>query len=273
MKKQNRIFFKVFITSILLVNITFVCNAQTQTAEFSEITNGTWINTYGNIDIKNNFFWDLQVHFRFQENENIPMVGQWAQIYNRHGLGYIFSKKFNSTVGFVHRLNHNLNQSAINQKNTNSEWRIWHQYQFAIPFSRLVVYHRLRLEHRWSKGFDYNSTYFFRNRYRYMFKTKIPINKKKLEEKAIYVAPEVELIMQSGRRVINSPMEDLRLHLSVGYIVNYKLIIASGLMYTTGQDLSDGSYYRQRLLLRMHVYYMLSFQKWKRENLPFNLLN
>lgn len=264
---------QVFTTVLFSVLFVFYSNAQTQTARFSDITSKLWINTYGNIQLKNNFFWDFQTHFRFQEKDNVPMVGQLAQIYNRQGLGYIFSKKFNATLGFVYRLNNNLDDVAINEKNSNSEWRIWHQYQFAIPFPRLIVYHRFRLEHRWSKGFENNSNYFFRNRYRYMINVKIPINKKKLEEKTLYIAPEAELIMQSGRRVVNSPMEDLRLHLSFGYIVNYKLIVASGLMYTTGQELTDGSIYKQSIVLRMHLYYMLSLPKWKKENLPFNLLN
>ncbi len=46
--------------------------------------------------------------------------------------------------------------------------------------------------------------------------------------------------MQSGKKVVDSPMEDLRLHLSFGYIVNPRLTVATGLMYSIGQGLDDG---------------------------------
>lgn len=266
---------KIHIIAAVLcgVLLTGGIKAQAPAAEFRDINSATWLNTYGNIRLSNNLFWDLQTHFRFQEKDNVPFMGQWAQVYNRHGLGYIFSNNFNTTVGFVHRYNNNLDGVAFDESKTNSEWRIWHQYKFAMPFPRLVVYHRLRLEHRWAKGFENDSKYFFRNRYRYMFKLKIPLNKKRLEEKAFYLSPEAELIMQSGSRVVNSPMEDLRLHLSAGYIVNYKLFFAAGLMYAAGQQLNDGTVYKQRIVFRAHLYYTLSLPKWKKQNLPFNLLN
>ncbi len=272
MRKYSKQIFLFFLVVVITSLVTLQGNAQASTAQFSNVESKYWINTYGNIRLKGNFFWDMQTHLRFQEKGNVPLFGQWAQIYNRQGLGYIFSKNFNSTVGFVFRLNNNLDGVESNEQQTVSDWRIWHQYQFAMPFPRFNVYHRLRIEHRWSRGFASDSDYFFRNRYRYMLNVKIPINKRKLEEKTLYVAPEVELIMQSGRRVVNSPFEDLRLHTSVGYILNHRVILASGLMYTMGQELFDGAIYKQGFVLRTRVYYFMDSQKWKKQKLPFSLL-
>ncbi len=241
-------------------------------AQFSEPSSLLWVNTYGNVKLTEKLFFDTQIHFRFQETANVPMVGQWAQFYSRQGLGYVFSKSFNATAGVVFRLNNNVNGVALNELNNTNEYRIWHQYQFAMPMQGLYVYHRIRLEHRWSKGFEKDSEYFFRNRFRYMLNIKIPINNNKLEEKTFYIAPETELIMQSGKVVGGSPLEDLRLHASFGYILNRNLIVASGLMYTFGQDLIDGTQYRQRLILRLHVYYFLDFKKLKKPSLPFEFL-
>jgi len=229
-------------------------------------TTRLWFNSYGNIQLKDNLFWVAQTHIRFQESERLPMFGQLAQVYNRHALNYVFSKKFNLSLGGVLRLNFNPDQQA-NQKSMVPEWRIWHEYQFAMPFPRLMVYHRLRIEHRWSKSFEENSSYIFRNRWRYRLNVKIPLNNTKLVPGTFYVSPEAELIMQSGNPVVSSPMEDLRLHTSFGYIHSPRLILATGLMYSTGQQLTDGAVYNQKWTLRLHAYFFLDMRK-NRNALP-----
>ncbi|MDX1628580.1 MAG: DUF2490 domain-containing protein, partial [Fulvivirga sp.] len=214
-----------------------------------------WINTYGNIRLSKRLFWIAQTHFRFQEKGNTPFFGQQAQIYNRHAIGYLFSKSFNVALGGVLRINYNTKPTSTEQKNRVPEWRIWHEYNFVMPLARLMVYHRIRIEHRWSKGFDTDSEYIFRNRWRYMLKLKMPINKPKLGSNTFYISPEAELIMQSGKPVIDSPMEDLRLHTSFGYILNPRLTFAAGMMYSQGQELADGAFYKQKWTMRFHIYF------------------
>lgn len=259
-----------FLVLVLLLS-AFWTNALSQ-AQFTNSTSLFWLNTYGNININDKLFVDNQFHFRFREKHNFPMLGQFAQIYARQGLGYIFSKNINATFGTVFRLNNNPNRMANGEVNTTSEFRLWHQYQFAMPLDRVYVYHRLRIEHRWSKGFDLDSEYVYRNRYRYRFNLKIPLNSNVLKEKTFYLAPETEVILQSGKVVGGSPLEDLRLIMAMGYIANRNLIFASSFMHTFGQDLAESSTYNQRFALRFHLYYFLDFENLKRSNLPFNFL-
>lgn len=232
-------------------------------SQFKKPTSRLWINTYGNIRITDKLFWVAQTHFRFQESNRLELAGQIAQVYNRHAISYLFSKKFNVSLGGVLRVNFNTDDILEDEQASVPEWRIWHEYLFAVPLSRLMVYHRIRIEHRWSKGFKETSSYIFRNRWRYMASVKIPINKPKLQPKAFYIAPEAELIMQSGRAVINSPMEDLRLHTSFGYIIKPQLTVATGFMYSLGQELDDGSFYGQKLTWRLHVYFAPDFRKFE----------
>ncbi len=221
-----------------------------------------WFNTYGNIRLSNRIFWIAQTHFRFQETADTKFAGQIAQIYNRHALSYLFSKSFNVSLGGVLRINYNTNPESAGQ-NSVPEWRIWHQYKFAMPISRVMIYHRLRIEHRWSKGFSEDSEYIFRNRWRYMFRVRIPLNKPKLGPETFYIAPEAEIIMQSGKAVVDSPMEDLRLHTSLGYIINPRLTVATGFMYSIGQELADGAFYKQKYALRLHLYFSPDLRKVK----------
>lgn len=238
---------------------------------YKEPVGRLWLNTYGNIRISKRLFWDAQTHFRFQETENTPFFGQVAQVYNRHAIGYIHSKYFNMSLGGVLRLNFNTNEPSLD-RNLVPEWRIWYQGEFAQPLETMMIYHRIRLEHRWTQGFAENSTYNFRNRYRYMFRMKIPLNDDKLQPKTLYISPEAELIMQSGKSVVASPMEDLRLTTTLGYILTPRLTVAGGLMYSQGQELSNGGLYRQGWTMRFHVYFSPDFRK-VRNKLPEIHLN
>ncbi len=235
-------------------------------AKFKDPKSKLWINTYGNIRISKRLFWVAQTHFRLQETETTPFVGQVAQVYNRHAIGYIYNKKFNASLGGVLRLNFNTDPLSEG-KNLVPEFRIWHQYQFAVPVWSAMIYHRLRLEHRWSKGFNETSDYIYRNRWRYMFRVKQPLNSKKLKTKTLYIAPEMEVIMQSGKAVVASPMEDLRLTTTMGYILTPRLTLAAGLMYSTGQTLENGGNYKQAYTIRVHAYFSPDIRK-VRNKLP-----
>lgn len=232
-------------------------------AKFKEPLTLMWVNTYGNMRLTDRLFWVAQTHFRFQQTDNTPFAGQVAQVYNRHALSYLFSKRFITSFGGVLRVNFNTDEVYEDERRTVPEWRIWHEYQFSLPLSRLMIYHRIRLEHRWTQGFENNSSYIFRNRWRYMLSMKIPINKPKLGPHAFYIAPESEIIMQSGKSVVDSPLEDLRLHTSFGYIINPRLTIATGIMYSIGQELTDGALYKQKFTWRLHVYFSPDFRKIK----------
>lgn len=223
-------------------------------SQIEEPVTQLWLNTYGNIRLSNRLFWIAQTHFRFSETNTQPFAGQVAQIYNRHAISYLFNKNFVASLGGVLRINFDTSDE-VHDNTAVPEWRIWHQYKFAMPLSGVMVYHRLRIEHRWSKGFNDDSEYIFRNRWRYMIRVRVPINKPYLSPETFYISPEAELIMQSGKAVVDSPMEDLRLHTSFGYILNPRLTLATGLMYSMGQELADGAFYKTKWTLRFHVYF------------------
>ncbi|MCM5664106.1 DUF2490 domain-containing protein [Galbibacter mesophilus] len=251
---------------------SYMANAQEdpqvlpEESEFKPAITKYWLNTYGNIRISKRMFWVAQTHFRFEETEDTPFVGQLGQIYNRHAIGYIVSKKFDVALGGVVRFNFNTDPDS-DGKTMVPEWRIWQQYRFAMPVSRLMFYHRIRIENRWSKGFEEGDDYIYRTRWRYMFRVKIPVNRPKLEPKAFYIGPEAEVIMQSGKEVVDSPLEDLRLHTSFGYILTPRLTVAAGIMYNFGQNLDNGGIYKQGWTIRTHLYFSPDFRK-VRNKLP-----
>ena len=259
--------FYTYLIFVILFNcIAFNVSAQEEATEsiFKEPKTKLWVNTYGNVRISKRLFWVAQTHFRFQETKSTPYLGQVGQLYNRHAIGYIYSKYFNVSLGGVLRLNFNTDEDPpATDENLVPEWRIWHQYMFAQPISTLMFYHRIRVEHRWTRSFQENSTFIFRNRWRYMFKAKVPLNSDKFKPKTFYVSPEAEIILQSGKQVVGSVMEDLRLHTSFGYILSPRMTLATGIMYSQGQSLSNAAEFNQNWTLRFHLYFSPDFRKVK----------
>lgn len=222
-----------------------------------------WLGTYGKFRIGEKLYWDAQFHYRTNEFDGTAYVGRLAQIYNRHGLSYYFTPNFSATLGPVLRLNFNQNPGDPNFTSLRLEPRIWHEYLFSMPFSRFVVYHRLRFEHRWSRGNRVDADWIYRDRWRYKFFMNIPLNNTQMQPGTWYFTPDFEIIMQSGSPVIDSPLEDLRINPTIGYIVNPRVKYTASFMYTTGQQLNNGAEFNSRWVARLNVYISLDFRKFQ----------
>ncbi|GAA0760361.1 hypothetical protein GCM10009433_19420 [Psychroflexus lacisalsi] len=221
----------------------------------------TWINSYGTFRLSEKWFWHGELHYRMRENDSRNFIGDVAQVYNRHGIQYIPNKSFKFTLGGVLRVDFG-DQSGDAFEKIRLEPRIWHEYQWIMPYERFRIYHRIRIEHRWKKSFQKGSEYVFGNRWRYKFMMKIPLNKPKLQPGAFYFNPDVELIMQSGKSIVDNPIEDLRFYPGIGYIASPRVSYSANMMYTTGQSGIDGGIYRERWIFKFNVYINLDLRKF-----------
>ncbi len=220
-----------------------------------------WMGFYGKFRLSEKFFWDAQFHYRRVNDANTRYIGRMGQIYNRHALNYLVNKNFSMSLGPVLRLNFSPEPENPEFEKIVPEPRIWHEYLFAMPFPRFMAYHRIRIEHRWSRSNRVGSEWIFRNRYRYKFYMYIPLNNTQLIPGTFYFTPDVEVILQSGKPIIDSPLEDVRLNPSIGYIANPRTKYTIGMMYTTGQSIDEGYNFNSRWVLRMSVYLSLDFRK------------
>ncbi|WKV12117.1 DUF2490 domain-containing protein [Marivirga harenae] len=247
---------------IIFLSSCFHINAQELEPEFEAMGTNLWLSSYNKFRIGDKLYWAGEMHYRRIGSSTTPYVDRMAQIYNRHGLNYVVSPNFNFTVGGVFRLNFTPQPSNPEYDPLYVEPRIWHQYLFVLPFPRFMLYNRIRIEHRWKRGSRTTQDEFkFGNRWRYNFYMKIPINNDQLKPGTFYVSPSMELIMQSGKNVVGSFVEDLRLYGNVGYIASPRVSSSLGLMYTTGQNLNDPTLYRRRLIVRLSTYISLDFRK------------
>jgi hypothetical protein len=273
---------KVPINYIVLTLLLFFIGAGTvssqtpdynipQQAIFEEMGTNLWVGSYNKFRFAERWLWDAQHHYRRAGYNGVPYVGRMSQFYNRHAVTYIVDKSFNVTAGGVLRLNFTPEPGNPDFNKITYEPRFWHEYMFIMPYPKFMLYHRIRIEHRWSQANLKGADWVYRNRWRYKIFAFIPINKPRLEPGAWYFIPDVEIIMQSGRAVVDSPLEDLRIYPQIGYIVNPRLKIGGGPMYTTGQRLSGGFTYRQRMILRVNAYVSLDFRKFEKKLPDINL--
>lgn len=253
--------------ALLTLFLASICNGgsgwaqdRPSNAQIAAPVTSLWLGNYLNARLSDKLFWAGEFHVRTNQSSTTPYVGQMGQIYNRHGIKYLFNKNLSATVGGVLRLDWSPRPGDPELDPLILEPRIWHEYLFAMPFPRFMVYHRIRLEHRWSRTHRPGSDWIFRNRWRYKFFMKIPLNKPKLVPGAVYFSPDIELIMQSGKPVVDSPMEDLRIYPIIGYIINPRIGVSTGMMYTTGQNLDLGANYRSRWVMRFNMYMSLDFR-------------
>jgi hypothetical protein len=251
------IFFLFFASAAILAQ------DQPTNMRFSEPTTFLWLGNYGTFRLSDKFFWTGEFHYRRTQYNDVPFVGRMAQLYNRHGVMWVPTKRFSMTLGGVLRFDFTPEPGNADFEAFVLEPRIWHEYMFVMPFEKFMVYHRLRFEHRWSRRANIGDDYIFRNRYRYKFQMKIPINSDKLMPGTWYLSPDIEIIMQSGKSITSQPLEDLRLFPHVAYIANSRWTYSGGLMWTTGQEFFDSALYRNRWIARLNVYLSLDFRKFE----------
>ncbi|PRD52762.1 DUF2490 domain-containing protein [Sphingobacterium gobiense] len=230
-------------------------------------TTATWNGLYGKFRLGNRLYWDAQFHYRRVSSDDTPLVGRMGQIYNRHALNYQVNDRLAVALGGVLRLNFTPDPGNPAFEDMVLEPRVWHEYLFAMPFNIGMAYHRIRIEHRWNRSNDVGADWIFRNRWRYKFYMNIPLNNRKLIPGTFMFTPDVEIIMQSGKPVIDSPLEDFRVNPSIGYIHSPRLKYSVGMMYTTGQTLGAGYMYTSRWVLRTNIYLSLDFRK-KQSRIP-----
>lgn len=257
---------------ILLTLIVLTSKGQNlPNAEFNELRTNLWVGSYNKFRVAENWIWDAQHHYRRGSYNNVPYVGRMEQFYNRHAITYLYSKSIFITAGAVLRLNYTPQPGNPNFEKVVLEPRFWHEYMFVMPQPRFMLYHRVRIEHRWSRSNAVNADWIYRNRWRYKIYAAIPINKPKLVPGAYYFVPDIEIIMQSGKVVVGSPLEDVRIYPQIGYIVNPRVKVGGGMMYTMGQTLSNASVYNHRWVLRVNCYLSLDFRKFESKLPPTNL--
>lgn len=191
-------------------------------AQFNDDQVGAWYMYFFNTTFKESS-WGVQGDIQYR---NWDMGGDLEQLLIRGGLTYTpKNANIKFTLGYG-----NITKGTFGSDNsTISESRIYQEALIPTKLSnRFNLTHRFRFEQRFNDGQD------FRTRYRYNLFINIPITKKTLETKTIYLALYNEIFI-NGQRNIGSGVRvevfDInRFYSALGYMFSSKMKVQLGLM-------------------------------------------
>ena len=205
------------ITSFLTPNIS---NAQQTNEQI-----GAWYMYFYNTTFKESP-WGIQGDLQYR---NWNLGGDLEQLLIRSGITYQPKKaQIKFTLGYG-----NITTGKIGLSNaTSGEHRIYQEALYPVKFgNRIHTNHRFRYEQRLVEGQD------LRTRYRYNLFINVPLNKKNLEKKAIYLALYNEIFI-NGQREINEGnsveiFDRNRAYAAIGYVIKNGLNVQLGVMNQT----------------------------------------
>lgn len=155
-------------------------------------------------------------------------AGDMEQLMLRSGFTYRPSSAIKLTLGYA-----NITSGAYGESDaTINESRIYQEALIPNKVSeRLLLNHRFRYEQRFVEGQD------FRTRYRYNLFVTIPITKRMMNVKGVYVALYNELFVNGQRNIgdgISVALFDRnRFYGALGYVLTDQLKVQAGMMRQT----------------------------------------
>lgn len=226
-------------------------------------TTEMWNGLYLKFRLTDKIFWYQENHYRRRSSldNRSNFVGRMGQIYNRAGLVYLFNDQFEVTVGPTLVYNYTPNPENPDYLRTTLEPRLWHQWLFTQSISGIKILHQFRFEHRFKRSNLIGAEYKYTNRYRYKFIAYIPLNKPKMENKTLFIAPSNEIFFQTGKYQLEI-FEDNRIYTAIGYTYN-NFMFFGGHMWTYGSTNNPGTYANKHII-RLNIMYTLDFRNRRR---------
>ena len=218
-----------------------------------------WTGFYTKYRLTDRLFYYGEYHIRRKE-----FLKEMGQIYLRFGASYIVNKNFEITGGIVTPFYWAPNPEDPNVDKVVPQFRFWQQFLFIIPFDRIKIYHQIRTEQRWRRPYEKDTDFVLTYRFRYKLLAYYPLNMHKLEKNAIFLSMYEEIFIQAGKSIIYDHLEDNRVFVGLGYILNENIQFQSGYQWTYRHK--DSPFvYENRHMLRFSVYHNLDFYNKKLE--------
>ena len=214
------------ITSFLTPNIS---NAQQTNDQI-----GAWYMYFYNTTFKESP-WGIQGDLQYR---NWNLGGDLEQLLIRSGITYQPKKaQIKFTLGYG-----NITTGMIGSSNvTSGEHRIYQEALYPVKFgNRIYTNHRFRYEQRFVEGQD------LRTRYRYNLFVNVPLNKKTLEKKAIYIALYNEIFINGQRKIGENNSVEIfdrnRAYAAIGYVIKNGFSVQLGIMNQTTDNQSKNQF-------------------------------
>ncbi len=195
---------------------------------------GAWYMYFYNTTFKESP-WGIQGDLQYR---NWNLAGDLEQLLIRSGITYQPKKaQIKFTLGYG-----NITTGMIGSSNvTSGEHRIYQEALYPVKFgNRIYTNHRFRYEQRFVEGQD------LRTRYRYNLFVNVPLNKKTLEKKAIYIALYNEIFINGQRKIGENNSVEIfdrnRAYAAIGYVIKNGLNVQFGIMNQTTDNQSKNQF-------------------------------
>ena len=195
---------------------------------------GAWYMYFYNTTFKESP-WGIQGDLQYR---NWNLAGDLEQLLIRSGITYQPKKaQIKFTLGYG-----NITTGMIGSSNvTSGEHRIYQEALYPVKFgNRIYTNHRFRYEQRFVEGQD------LRTRYRYNLFINVPLNKKTLEKKAIYIALYNEIFINGQRKIGENNSVEIfdrnRAYAAIGYVIKNGLNVQFGIMNQTTDNQSKNQF-------------------------------
>lgn len=206
-----------FSAAAILIAVLLPVFAQSQESNL-----GNWLIYIGNKKVNSNWDWHHEVQYR-----NYNAVGDLEQLLLRTGFGYNLTENNNNILlgyGFIHSQNYPPDSDDKVQVN---EHRVYQQFINKHKLNSVSLQHRFRFEQRFVED-D------FKLRFRYFLAMALPLNKKEMTDKTLYLSAYNELFLNTEANIFDRN----RLYGGLGYKLNSYVRFELGYM---NQFLSDRS--------------------------------
>ncbi|MFM2201205.1 MAG: hypothetical protein RL040_405 [Bacteroidota bacterium] len=179
-----------------------------------------WLMYFGNHRITDR--WGIHTEYQWRRADGFQ---HWQQSLLRLGLDYYAKSgaQFTAGYGWIHSSQYGDQPIA----HSNNEHRIWEQAIVKSKIGRIDLQHRYRLEQRYIENWIKNSEgvfnqngFFFLQRARYRLMLAIPITRKEMSDKTLFLAAYDEFFLGFGKGIAKNVLDQNRLYCALGWRFN-----------------------------------------------------
>ena len=224
----------IYVFTVVALLVPNISNAQETNDEL-----GAWYMYFYNTTLKDSP-WGIQGDLQYR---NWNLGGDLEQLLIRSGITYQpKNTQIKFTLGYG-----NITSGVIgNSDKTSGEHRIYQEALYPVKFgNRIYTNHRFRYEQRFVENQN------LRSRYRYNLFINVPLNKKTLEKKTLYLALYNEIFINGQRAIGNNNSVEIfdrnRAYAALGYFIKNGFRVQLGVMNQTTDSQS-----KNQLQLSLH---------------------
>lgn len=223
--------------------------------------NHAW--TVVNFKVKLNDKWAIPLEYQWRRHN---FYEDWQQSLLRIGAEYTLPSKISITGGYGWIRTYEYGDQPI--AHDFNEHRIWEQVAFTNKFPRFELNHRYRLEQRFLENWILNSNTgnyeksdgLFRQRLRYRAMLNIPLNKKEMGDKTLFLNLNNEVFLGFGKGIGKNILDQNRAIFALAWQQNNALQVHLGYLNQYAIK-SDGVKIERNHTLWVQFNYTLKMKK------------